>query len=170
MTERALPRNAFANGIIVLLGTTGGHVGCRLMSLAARRGLADFEAFPMPLTHIDFAPPYANGEGGADTSAGARLALPPGTTLPARIPDTETLEQLTSHGDHLLRERVIPLEEVRDQNQRYNSWIKKRAAELAHRHPEHTDALQAYVEKELDECRILETDVTCATWMLRRSG
>lgn len=80
----------------------------------------------------------------------------------------ETLRQLGAHGDRLVRERVIPLDEVRSQNRRYNQWIESRAHELSAAHPEHARAFSAYVEKEHQECRILESSVTCATWMLRR--
>jgi cyclopropane fatty-acyl-phospholipid synthase-like methyltransferase len=81
----------------------------------------------------------------------------------------ETLRQLTSFGDHLVRERTIPVEAVHAQNQRYTGWIERRAEELSARHPEHADAFHAYVNKEQQECAILETAVTCATWMLQRA-
>ena len=80
----------------------------------------------------------------------------------------ETLRQLTSHGDHLVRERTLPVEAVRAQNQRYTRWIERRVQELSARHPQHAAAFRAYVDKEQQECAILETAVTCATWMLQR--
>lgn len=81
----------------------------------------------------------------------------------------ETLRQLTSHGDHLVREQTIPVEAVRAQNQRYTGWIERRAQELSARHPQHAAAFHAYLDKEQQECAILETAVTCATWMLQRA-
>jgi len=80
----------------------------------------------------------------------------------------ETLRQLASHGDHVVREQTIPVETVRAQNRRYTQWIERRAEELAARYPEHADAIHAYVAKERQESTVLETAVTCATWMLRR--
>lgn len=81
----------------------------------------------------------------------------------------ETLRQLTSYGDRLVRERIVPAEEVRAQNRRYTTWIERRADELAARHPEHAAAFRAYVERERQECAILENSVTCAGWMLQRA-
>jgi len=81
----------------------------------------------------------------------------------------ETLRQLTAHGDELVVERHWPLTEVRDQNRRYTAWIEGRAEELAARHPEHANAFLAYVEKERQECELLETSVRSAIWMLRRA-
>lgn len=43
----------------------------------------------------------------------------------------ETLRQLASHGDHVVREQTIPVETVRAQNRRYTQWIERRAEELA---------------------------------------
>ena len=80
----------------------------------------------------------------------------------------ETLRQLVSHGDELIRERRTTLAEMQAQNRRFTAWIEARAAELADRHPEHAPALRAYVEKERRECELLETSLECATWMLRR--
>jgi SAM-dependent methyltransferase len=82
----------------------------------------------------------------------------------------ETLRQLASHGDELLRERRTPRAEVRAQNKRYSRAIERRVAELTARHPEHAHSLRDYLHKERRECEILETVVECATWMLRRQG
>ena len=84
----------------------------------------------------------------------------------ARAPGTPVVV-LTAHGDQLVRERRTPLAEVREQNHRYNAWIERRAGELADRHPELADSFRAYVEKERQECEILERLVECATWLLR---
>lgn len=81
----------------------------------------------------------------------------------------ETLEQLTAHGDRLLREQRTTLEEMRAQNRRYTAWIAARVGELADRHPEHAAAFHAYLERERRECEILESSVECATWLLRRA-
>lgn len=78
------------------------------------------------------------------------------------------LRGLIAHGDELIRERRTPLAELEEQNQRYNTWIGQRAEELVRRHPQHAAAVRAYVEKEQQECAILETQVECALWMLRK--
>lgn len=80
----------------------------------------------------------------------------------------ETLRQLTSHGDELIRERRTTLAEMQAQNRRFTASIEARAAELAARHPRHAPAFRAFVEKERRECELLESALECATWMLRR--
>ncbi len=85
------------------------------------------------------------------------------------VTHAETVRQLTSYGDQLIRERRTSLAEMQAQNRRFSAWIERRAAELAARHPEHASAFRAYVEKERRECELLESALECATWMLRRA-
>lgn len=82
----------------------------------------------------------------------------------------ETLRALTASGDRIVRERLSSPEEIRSQNERYFAHITRRARELAARHPEHAERFSAYVEKEREENRLLETAVQCAVWLLQRTG
>lgn len=84
------------------------------------------------------------------------------------VTHAETLRQLGSHGDELIAERRTPLAEMQAQNRRFTTSIERRVEELAARHPEHAPSFRAYVDKERRECELLERDLECATWMLRR--
>lgn len=83
-------------------------------------------------------------------------------------PNEETLALLTAHGDEVLREVIIPVEDIRDTNQQQTALIRKRAEGLASRHPDAADSLAQYVERQERECALLETDVVGAVWLLRR--
>ena len=80
----------------------------------------------------------------------------------------DALKELGAHGDNLIAEHLIPLEAVKSQNRRYQAWIENRARELAEREPGVAADIAAYVEKEREECSLLERDVQCAMWMLQR--
>ena len=84
------------------------------------------------------------------------------------LPHDQTLTLLTAHGDEVLREVIIPVEDIRDTNQRQTALIRKRAEGLARRYPDAADALAQYVERQDRECALLETDVVSAVWLLQR--
>lgn len=81
----------------------------------------------------------------------------------------ETLRQLTTHGDALLREVIIPTGDVKAFNRQCTERIRKRAEKLAKLHPAAADSLFWYVEKQERESEIMETTVTSAVWLLQRS-
>jgi|GEM_PF-6892374 len=81
----------------------------------------------------------------------------------------ETLRQLTAHGDALLREVIIPVEDMKALNRYYTELIRRRAEKLAELHPAAADSLLGYVEKQERESEILETAVTGAVWLLQRA-
>lgn len=81
----------------------------------------------------------------------------------------ETLRQLTAHGDTLLREVIIPAEEIHAIDQKFIGSIGKRAAELAELYPEATDTLLGYVKNQELESQTIETMLTGAVWLLKRA-
>ncbi len=80
----------------------------------------------------------------------------------------ETLRQLTAHGDALLREVLVPAEDVKALNRKYTELIRSRAEKLAELHPEAADSLFWYVEKQERESEIMDSTVTSAVWLLQR--
>ena len=80
----------------------------------------------------------------------------------------ETIRRLTVHGDALLREVIIPTEDVKALNCEYTELIRSRAESLAKLHPETADSLYGYVEKQERESEIMERTVTSAVWLLQR--
>lgn len=81
----------------------------------------------------------------------------------------ETLRQLTAHGDNLLRETVIPPEEIKAYNRKNTDLIRQRAENLAQHYPEAADSLFSFVEQQEHESEILETAITGAVWLLQRA-
>ncbi|KAB2878873.1 class I SAM-dependent methyltransferase [bacterium] len=80
----------------------------------------------------------------------------------------ETVKQLTSFGDILLKEKVFTAEETRTMNKKYTVMIRQRAKKLANDHPELADSFFWYLRNQEEECEILETDVVGAVWLLQR--
>ncbi len=84
------------------------------------------------------------------------------------VPHDETLRLLTAHGDEIMREVIVPVDDIREVNRRQTALIRKRAEGLARRYPDAADSLAQYVERQERECAVLETDVVGAVWLLRR--
>jgi len=80
----------------------------------------------------------------------------------------ETLQQLTAHGDALIREVIVPVGAVKVLNRQATELMRKRAEKLAILHPAAADSLFGYVEKQERESEIMETTVTSAVWLLQR--
>jgi SAM-dependent methyltransferase len=95
---------------------------------------------------------------------------------PKSFPGYEYLEthekviaRLTSHGDELIRELTVRPEELREQNRVYTERIAGRVRKLSLEHPEHREAFERYLDRERQECALLEGHVVCATWLLRKN-
>ncbi|MBE0448716.1 MAG: methyltransferase domain-containing protein [Actinobacteria bacterium] len=81
----------------------------------------------------------------------------------------ETIRQLTSYGDTLVQERIIPVEQLKAYNQKNTQLIQKRANKLAQQHPEIADSFERYVRWQEAESYILETETIPAIWLLQRN-
>ncbi len=79
------------------------------------------------------------------------------------------IRALTSHGDSLVGEAVQSDEEMAGINAENNRLIRLRAEPLMRRFPEKRILIQAYVDRQAEECRHLETAFVGACWLLRRS-
>lgn len=82
----------------------------------------------------------------------------------------ETLKQLTSHGDEIISEVIVPSEETMKVNKAYTDAIRIRANELALIHPDNKKLLFDYVKKQEEECSIIENDLTGCIWCIRKTG
>lgn len=80
----------------------------------------------------------------------------------------ESIRQLTAHGDRLVQEVLVPKDEVIADNQRNNSAIAQRAAELTRHFPEKAQVFANFVQKEKDECEVIETSTEEAIWLLQK--
>jgi 2-polyprenyl-3-methyl-5-hydroxy-6-metoxy-1,4-benzoquinol methylase len=82
----------------------------------------------------------------------------------------KTLIQLTSHGDEIIREVIVPSEETMNINNTYTDAIRIRANELALIHPDKKKLFLSYVEKQEEECSIIEKDITGCVWCIKKTG
>jgi 2-polyprenyl-3-methyl-5-hydroxy-6-metoxy-1,4-benzoquinol methylase len=84
-------------------------------------------------------------------------------------PHEETIQQLTSHGDTLIREKIIPVAKLKAYNQNNTELIRMRAHQLARRHPEMAKSFEQYIRWEVAESNLLETETIPAIWLLQRN-
>ena len=80
----------------------------------------------------------------------------------------ETIRQLTSHGDIILRERIVPVDDVKSRHRRETGLIAERVESLSREHPELANSFFEYLEHEEQECEILERDIAEAMWLLQK--
>jgi ubiquinone/menaquinone biosynthesis C-methylase UbiE len=80
----------------------------------------------------------------------------------------ETVEALTSRGDEIIYEVIVPREETKKINDEYTGLIRKRAGELAERFPDKKELLSGYVKKQTEECKIIEEQLEGCIWCIRK--
>lgn len=85
------------------------------------------------------------------------------------VPHEETLALLTAHGDEVLREVVVPVEDIQDINRQQTELIRKRAEGIMMRNPDAAASITEYLERQARECALLETEVVGAVWLLQRT-
>lgn len=80
----------------------------------------------------------------------------------------ETMAAMEAFGDKVLEEDPSTPEEIRAENIENTRLIRARAEALAKKHPQDAAMLMGFVAEQEDECAILENDLVCATWLIRR--
>jgi len=81
-----------------------------------------------------------------------------------------TIKQLTSYGDEIIKEAIIPTEETMAINNAYTDVIRKRADELLLKYPEKKKLFFSYIEKQEAECSIIENDLAGCIWCVKKTG
>ncbi|MEM7583645.1 MAG: class I SAM-dependent methyltransferase [Acidobacteriota bacterium] len=79
------------------------------------------------------------------------------------------VEQLEAHGDTLLRRVETPATEIAASHDTEGAWIRRRALELAERHPELREAFLEFAKEQQAEMDFLEANMVAAVWILKRS-
>jgi cyclopropane fatty-acyl-phospholipid synthase-like methyltransferase len=79
------------------------------------------------------------------------------------------LQNLTAHGDTLVREMVVPEDEIKELYGDYIDSLNKGAHRSARNHPEHADLLWEYMKAQEEMCRIMESAVVSGVWLLRKN-
>ena len=80
-----------------------------------------------------------------------------------------TIKQLTSYGDEIIKEAIIPTEDTMAINNAYTDVIRKRADELLLKYPEKKKLFFSYIEKQEAECSIIENDLTGCIWCVKKT-
>ncbi len=83
-------------------------------------------------------------------------------------PHDETLSELLSFGDELVREVTNSDEEVKRINESYLRDIRKRALLLVKRKPSLRRLLEDYLRTQKTECELMNRHFRGATWLIRR--
>lgn len=81
----------------------------------------------------------------------------------------DTIAGLMAYGDILLKEITFSPAETKTVNTRNTRRIRNRADSLAIRYPELANTFDAYVRKQDEESRVLETELVSAVWLLQRT-
>lgn len=81
----------------------------------------------------------------------------------------ETIRRLTAHGDTLIKEVIIPSEELREENLKNTKLIRRRAQRLAQKYPADAGLILSYVQKQESETDLLGSAIPCAVWLLQRA-
>ena len=79
------------------------------------------------------------------------------------------LQNLTAHGDTMVREMVVPEDEIRALYRDYIDSLHKGAHRSAKDHPEHARLLWDYVKAQEEMCQIMEGVVVSGVWLLRKN-
>jgi ubiquinone/menaquinone biosynthesis C-methylase UbiE len=85
------------------------------------------------------------------------------------LPQREMLEVLKSYSDKIIAEKVIPRHRVKEYNEQNNIFIEKRAKEIIKRNPSTKKMIEAFVEKEKEECEFIEEKTIACIWLMRKS-
>ena len=81
-----------------------------------------------------------------------------------------TVKQLTSFGDKIINEVIIPVEDTINIDRMYTEAIRIRAKELAKKYPDKEKLFFDYVKRQEEECSIIENDITSCIWCIRKTG
>jgi cyclopropane fatty-acyl-phospholipid synthase-like methyltransferase len=92
----------------------------------------------------------------------------PGSGFESLAHREESRKRLVSHGDEILRERVLDSDEMRAIDRRYIESIRSRADALAAAHPEDADLVRGYVDRQESAAAVWERTAVSAAWLLRK--
>lgn len=80
----------------------------------------------------------------------------------------EVIEIFKQNKVELIQEDLVAEEAQEDMNERNNQNIIQRANELKKKYPEKSQIFDDYVKSQLEECEVMENEIICVTWLLRK--
>jgi ubiquinone/menaquinone biosynthesis C-methylase UbiE len=81
----------------------------------------------------------------------------------------ETIRQLMSHGDKLLKE-ICTDQETKNINDTYMALIEKRGKEMITKSPELESIIMDFVKSQREECDFIASNISGAIWLLQRQS
>ena len=85
--------------------------------------------------------------------------------LPAK---KELLEQLDKSVLKTVDKIFWDTNKIRTINNQNNNYINKRIQELKKTHPEQTQIFEHYISNQMDECKLIENEMICSTWLMSK--
>ncbi len=82
--------------------------------------------------------------------------------------ETELLEQLNKSGLAAIDKIYWVTDKIRTINNKNNILINKRIEELKKTNPEQTQIFERYMSNQIDECKLIENEMICSTWILKK--
>ena len=82
--------------------------------------------------------------------------------------DKELLEQLDKSDLKTIDKIIWDTEKIRTINNVNNIYISKRIEELKKAYPEQTQIFERYMSNQIDECKLIENEMICSTWILKK--
>jgi cyclopropane fatty-acyl-phospholipid synthase-like methyltransferase len=110
---------------------------------------------------------------------GGYMVVDDGVLAPDAEPDSgfenlahldESRKRLTSHGDEIIREHVLGVEEMRTLDRGYIESISRRALTLAASHSADSDLILGYVDRQERAAAAWERNAISAAWLLVRAA
>ena len=80
----------------------------------------------------------------------------------------QTVSQLTSHGDMILKE-INTETETKAINNEYLKSITGRVELLKKQHPELEESLDRYIENQQVECEVIDNKICAAIWLVQKA-
>lgn len=81
----------------------------------------------------------------------------------------KVVEQLTSFGDKIIQELIVPDETIHSINYEYLDLIKRRSKELLEERPELKRTITDYIKNQEIECELIDKYVTGAVWLIQKN-
>lgn len=82
--------------------------------------------------------------------------------------ETGLLEQLNKSGLEAIDKIYWETDKIRTINNKNNILINKRIEELKKTNPEQTQIFKRYMSNQIDECKLIENEMICSTWILKK--
>ena len=80
----------------------------------------------------------------------------------------ELLEQLDKSDFKILDKIFWDINKIKTINKQNNKHITNRIQDLKEKYPDKVKIFEQYMENQIEECKLIENDMICSTWILRK--